>query len=54
MDDDDWLDIDDYIFWTLGHGYIGDLEDGYTDDVEERYTGELIDIRFVFSSKDFD
>jgi len=32
---------------------IGDLENGYTDDVEG-YTAELIDMRFVFFSEDFD
>ena len=40
--------------YMLGLGYIGDLEDGYIDDVEERYTAELISMRFVFFSEEFD
>ena len=54
LDSDDQLDIDDYVFYMLGLGYIDDLEDGYTDDVEEGYTAEFIDVRFVFFSEDFD
>jgi len=46
LDSNDWLDINDYVFYMLGSGYIGDLEDEYTDDVEEEYTAELIDMRF--------
>jgi len=45
---DDWLDIDDYVFYMLGPGYISDLKDEYTDDVKEGYTAELIDISLVF------
>ena len=41
-------------YYMLGLGYIGDLEDGYTHGVEEGYTAELIDMRFVFVSEDFD
>ena len=40
--------------YMLGLGYIDDLEDGYTNDVVEDYTAELIDMRFVFFSEDFD
>jgi len=49
----DWILMNMY-FYLLGLGYIDDLEDGYTDDVEKGYTVELIDIRFVFFSEDFD
>ena len=38
LDSDDWLEIDDYIFYMLGPGYISDLKDEYTDNVEEGYT----------------
>jgi len=48
---DDWLDIDDYVFYMLGPGYINDLKDEYTDDTEERYTAELIDMSLVFISE---
>ena len=27
MDSDDWLDIDKYVFYILGLGYIDDFED---------------------------
>ena len=62
LDSDDWLDIDDHVFHMLGPEYIIDLKDeythdieeGYTDDVEEEYTDELIDMRFVFFSEDFE
>ena len=40
--------------YILGLGYIDDLEDEYTDDVEEGYIIELIDMRFVFFSENFD
>jgi len=40
--------------YMLGLGYISDLGDGYTDDIEKGYTAELIDMRFVFFSEDFD
>jgi len=39
--------------YILGLGYIDDLEHEYTDDVEEGYTAELIDMRFVFFSENF-
>jgi len=29
LDSDDWLDIDDYVFYVLGPGYINDLKDEY-------------------------
>ena len=54
LDSDDRLDIDDYVFYMLGPGYISDLKDEYTDHVEERYTVELIDMSLVFVSEDFD
>jgi len=38
---------------NVGPGYIDDLEDENTDVVEEGYTAELIDIRFVFFSENF-
>jgi len=38
----------------LGFEYIDDLEDEYTNDVGEGYTAELIDIRFVLFSENFD
>ena len=53
LNSDDWLDIDDYIFYMLGSGYIGDLEDEYIDDIEEGYTAELIDMSLVFVLDDF-
>ena len=40
--------------YMQGLGYIVDLEDGYTNDVVEDYTAELIDMRFLFFSEDFD
>jgi len=40
--------------YMLGLRYIDDLEDGYTNDVVEDYTAELIDMRFLFFSEDFD
>ena len=27
MDNDDWLDIDEYVFYILGLGYVDDFED---------------------------
>jgi len=54
LDSDDWLDIDDYVFYMLGPRYISDLKDEYTDDVEEGYTAELIDMSLVFFSEVFD
>jgi len=27
LDSDDWLDIDEYVFYILGLGYIDDFED---------------------------
>ena len=54
LDNDDWSDIDNYVFLYVGTYIYVDLEDGYTDDVEEGYTAELIDMRFVFFSEDFD
>jgi len=27
LDGDDWLDIDESVFYILGHGYIDDFED---------------------------
>jgi len=41
-------------FYMLELWYIGDLEDEYTDNVKEEYTAELIDMRFMFFSEDFD
>ena len=54
LDNDNWLDINDYVFYMLGPKYISDLKDEYTADVEEGYTAKLIDMRFVFFSEDFD
>ena len=51
---DDWLDIDDYVFYILGPEYISDLKDEYTDDVEEGYTAELIDMSLIFVSEIFE
>ena len=53
LDSDDWLDIDDHVFFILGPGYISDLKDEYIDDVEEGYTAESID-NLVFVSEVFD
>ena len=54
LESDDWLDIDDYVFYMLGPRYISDLKDEYTDHVEEGYTAELIDMSLAFISEDFD
>ena len=54
LDSDDWLNIDDYVFYMLWPKYISDLKDEYTDDIEEGYTAELIDMSLVFISEDFD
>ena len=54
LDSDDWLDINDYVFFMLGPRYIGNLEDEYIDHVEEGYTVELIDMSLAFVSEDFD
>ena len=51
---DDWLDIDDYVFYMLRLGYINDLKDEYTHHVEDGYTAELIDTNLVFVSENFD
>ena len=51
---DDWLDIDDYVFYMLGPRYISDLKDEYTDHIEERYTAKLINLSLVFVLEDFD
>jgi len=47
-------DIDDYVFYMLGPGYISDLKDEYTHHVEGGYTAELIDMSLMFISEDFD
>ena len=54
LDSDDWLEIDDYVFYMLGPGYISDLKDEYTDNEEEGYTAELIDMSLMFVSEVFD
>ena len=54
LDSDDWLDIDDYVFYMLGPEYISDLKDEDTDDIEEGHTAKLIDKRLVFVSVDLD
>jgi len=33
---DDWLDMNDYVFYMLEPAYISDLKDEYTDDVKEK------------------
>ena len=53
LNSDDWLDIDDYVFYMLGSGYISGLKDEYTDHIEEEYTAELIDRSLAFISDDF-
>ena len=40
--------------YILGIGYIDDLKNEYTDDVEEEYATELIDMRSIFFSENFD
>ena len=35
LDSDDWLDVDDQVFYMLGPEYISDLEDEYTNNIEE-------------------
>ena len=37
---DDWLDMNDYVFYMLEPAYISDLKDEYTDDVKE----EILDL----------
>jgi len=54
LDNNDLLDIDDYVFYMLGPEYISDLRDEYTDDLEEGYTANLITMNLVFISEDFD
>ena len=44
-------DIDDYVFYMLGPGYISDLKDEYTDNVNEGYSAELINLSLVFISE---
>jgi len=36
LDSDDWLDVEEYVFYMLGFGYTSDLDDGCIDDLEDQ------------------